>query len=105
MYEGKLVFSQLMDHLPQHTFRRLVERYGGDRSVRSFSCQDQFRCMAFAQLTYRDSLRDTVTCLNAQRAKLFHMGIRGEVTFVRLADASPGGGRRVECERVAAICG
>jgi Domain of unknown function (DUF4372) len=52
-----------MDHLPQHTFRRLVERYGGDRSVRSFSCQDQFRCMAFAQLTYRNSLRDTVTAL------------------------------------------
>jgi len=88
MYEGKLVFSQLMDHLPQHTFRRLVERYGGDRSVRSFSCQDQFRCMAFAQLTYRDSLRDTVTCLNAQRAKLFHMGIRGEVRRSTLADAN-----------------
>jgi hypothetical protein len=60
MYEGKLVFSQLMDHLPQHTFRRCVERFGGDRSVKSFSCQDQFRCMAFAQLTYRDSLRDAV---------------------------------------------
>ncbi len=66
MYEGKSVFSQLMDHLPQQTFRRHVERYGGDRWVKSFSCQDQFRCMAFAQLTYRDSLRDTVTCLNAQ---------------------------------------
>jgi Domain of unknown function (DUF4372)/Transposase DDE domain len=88
MYEGKLVFSQLMDHLPQHTFRRLVERYSGDRSVKSFSCQDQFRCMAFAQLTYRDSLRDTVTCLNAQRAKLFHMGIRGEVRRSTLADAN-----------------
>ena len=88
MYEGKLVFSQLMDHLPQHTFRRLVERYGGDRSVRSFSCQDQFRCMAFAQLTYRDSLRDTVTCLNAQQAKLFHMGIRGQVRRSTLADAN-----------------
>ena len=68
-----------MDHLPQHSFRRCVARYGGDRSVKSFSCQDQFRCMAFAQLTYRDSLRDTVTCLNAQRAKLYHMGIRGPV--------------------------
>lgn len=75
MYEGKIVFSQLMDHLPQHSFRRCVERFGGDRSVKSFSCQDQFRCMAFAQLTYRDSLRDTVTCLNAQQAKLYHMGI------------------------------
>ena len=88
MYEGKLVFSQLMDHLPQHTFRRLVERYRGDRSVRTFSCQDQFRCMAFAQLTYRDSLRDTVTCLNAQQAKLFHMGIRGQVRRSTLADAN-----------------
>ena len=88
MYEGKLVFSQLMDHPPQHTFRRLVERYGADRSVKSFNCQDQFRCMAFAQLTYRDSLRDTVTCLNAQRAKLFHMGIRGAVRRSTLADAN-----------------
>ena len=88
MYEGKLVFSQLMDHLPQHTFRRCVERYGGDRSVKSFGCQDQFRCMAFAQLTYRDSLRDTVTCLNAQRAKLYHMGIRGRVRRSTLADAN-----------------
>lgn len=88
MYEGKLVFSQLMDHLPQHTFRRCVERYGGDRSVKSFTCQDQFRCMAFAQLTYRDSLRDTVTCLNAQHGKLYHMGIRGAVRRSTLADAN-----------------
>lgn len=88
MYEGKIVFSQLMDHLPRHTFRRLVERHGADRSVKSFTCQDQFRCMAFAQLTYRDSLRDTVTCLNAQQAKLFHMGIRGQVRRSTLADAN-----------------
>jgi Domain of unknown function (DUF4372)/Transposase DDE domain len=88
MHEGKIVFSQLMDHLPQHSFRRSVARYGGDRSVRSFSCQDQFRCMAFAQLTYRDSLRDTVTCLNAQPAKLYHMGIRGPVRRSTLADAN-----------------
>jgi len=88
MYEGKLVFSQLMDHLPQHTFRRCIERFGGNRSVKSFSCQDQFRCMAFAQLTYRDSLRDTVICLNAQQAKLYHMGIRGPVKRSTLADAN-----------------
>jgi hypothetical protein len=88
MYEGKIIFSQLMDHLPQHSFRRCVERFGGDRSVKSFSCQDQFRCMAFAQLTYRDSLRDTVTCLNAQQAKLYHMGIRGAVRRSTLADAN-----------------
>jgi len=74
MHEGKIVFSQLMNHLPLHSFRRCVDRFRGDRSVRSFSCQDQFRCMAFGQLTYRDSLRDTVTCLNAQQAKLYHMG-------------------------------
>jgi hypothetical protein len=88
MNEGKIVFAQLMDHLPLHSFRRGVERFGGDRSVRSFSCQDQFRCMAFAQLTYRDSLRDTVTCLNAQQAKLYHMGIRGKVRRSTLADAN-----------------
>ena len=88
MHEGKIVFAQLMDHLPQHSFRRCVERFAGDRSVRSFSCQDQFRCMAFAQLTYRDSLRDTVTCLNAQQAKLYHMGIRGKVRRSTLADAN-----------------
>ena len=88
MYEGKLVFSQLMDHLPQHTFRRCVERFGGDRSIKSFSCQDQFRAMAFAQLTYRDSLRDTVTCLEAQSSKLYHMGIRGAVRRSTLADAN-----------------
>ena len=88
MHEGKIVFSQLMDHLPHHSFRRCVDRFRGDRSVKRFSCQDQFRCMAFAQLTYRDSLRDTVTCLNAQRAKLYHMGIRGKVSRSTLADAN-----------------
>jgi len=88
MYDGKIVFAQLMDHLPLHSFRRCVERFDGDRSVRTFSCQDQFRCMAFAQLTYRDSLRDTVTCLNAQAAKLYHMGIRGRVRRSTLADAN-----------------
>jgi hypothetical protein len=88
MFEGKLVFSQLMDHLPLHTFRRCIERFDGDRAVKGFSCQDQFRCMAFAQLTYRDSLRDTITCLNAQAAKLYHMGFRGAVRRSTLADAN-----------------
>lgn len=88
MYEGKIVFAQLMDHLPLHSFRRCVERFGGGRSVKSFRCQDQFRCMAFGQLTYRDSLRDTVTCLNAQQAKLYHMGIRRQVRRSTLADAN-----------------
>jgi hypothetical protein len=88
VHEGKIVFAQLMEHLPHHSFRRCVERFQGDLRVRSFTCQDQLRCMAFAQLTYRDSLRDTVTCLNAQRAKLYHMGIRGQVRRSTLADAN-----------------
>ena len=88
MYQGKIIFPQLMDHLPLHGCRRCVERFNSDRSVKSFHCQDQFRCMAFGQLTYRDSLRDTVTCLNAQQAKLYHMGIRGQVRRSTLADAN-----------------
>ena len=85
MYAGKIVFAQLMEHLPLHTLRRCIERFDGDRSVKGFSCQDQFRCMAFAQLTYRDSLRDTVTCLNAQSAKLYHMGLRAAVIADKMA--------------------
>lgn len=88
MYAGRLVFAQLMDHLPWQTFRRVVERYAGDHRVREFSCANQFRCMAFAQLTYRDSLRDIVTCLRAQSAKLYHLGIRGSVARSTLADAN-----------------
>lgn len=90
MYEGKLVFAQVMDHLPMHTFRRCVARFKGDHSVKSFTCQDQLRCMAFAQLTFRESLRDTVICLNAQSAKLYHMGLRGTVARSTLAEANEG---------------
>lgn len=88
MYEGKLVFAQVMEHLPLHTLRRAIARFDGDRGVKEFTCQDQFRCMAFAQLTYRESLRDTVTCLDAQSAKLYHMGIRGNVRRSTLADTN-----------------
>ena len=88
MYEGKLVFAQIMEHLPLHTLRSSIARYDGDRFAKGFGCQDQFRCMAFAQLTYRDSLRDTVTCLNAQAGKLYHMGIRGRVRRSTLARAN-----------------
>ena len=88
MYEGKLVFAQLIDHLPMHTFRRTVARFGGDRWVKSFSCQDQFRAMAFAQLTYRESLRDIEICLSAQSSKLYHMGLREPVRRSTLADAN-----------------
>jgi hypothetical protein len=79
MYAGKLVFAQVMEHLPLHTFRRIVSRYGGEHKVKTFSCLDQFLCMAFAQLTYRESLRDIEACLRAQRSKLYHLGIRSTV--------------------------
>ena len=88
MYTGKLVFSQAMDHLPLHTFRRCVQRYDGNRYIKHFTCQDQFRCMAFAQLTYRESLRDIEACLKAQSRKLYHMGIRSKVARSTLADAN-----------------
>ena len=76
MYKGQTVFSQIMDFLPIKKFRRCVDRYNGNFRVRSFTCFDQFLCMAFAQLTYRESLRDIECCLSAMREKLYHMGIR-----------------------------
>jgi transposase len=88
MYTGKLVFAQAMDFLPQHTFRRCVQRYDGNRHIKSFTCQDQYRSMAFAQLTYRDSLRDIEVCLKAQSNKLYHMGIRAKVARSTLAEAN-----------------
>lgn len=88
MNEGKLIFSQVMFYLPMHTFRRCVQHYRGNRKIKSFSCLDQFFCMAFGQLTYRESLRDIVTCLRAQQFKLYHMGIRGKVSRSTLADAN-----------------
>ncbi len=88
MYTGKRVFSQLMNHLPMHSFRRCVRRYRGEHWIKSFSCLDQYRCMALAQLTYRESLRDIEACLRAQNSKLYHMGIRGNVSRATLADAN-----------------
>ena len=88
MYSGTLVFTQVMAHLPLHTFRHCVQRYQGNHKVKSFSCLDQFHCMAFAQLTYRESLRDIETCLRAQQSKLYHMGIRGGVSRNTLANAN-----------------
>lgn len=88
MYTGQLVFSQLMDFLPRHEFNRCVRRYRGNYRVRKFSCLDQFLCMVFAQLTYRESLRDTETCLRAVESKLYHAGIRGRVSRSTLADAN-----------------
>ena len=75
MYLGKPLFVQVMDFLPWKTFHRIVDRYGGDHRTRSLSCAEQFRIMAFAQLTYRESLRDIEVCLAAQAGKLYHMGI------------------------------
>jgi hypothetical protein len=88
MYEGKLVFAQVMEHLPLHSFRRIVIRYAGERKVKSFSCLDQFLCMAFAQLTFRESLRDIEACLRAQRSKLYHLGMRSMVARNTLANAN-----------------
>jgi Domain of unknown function (DUF4372) len=76
MAMGKLVFAQIMEHLPLTTFHRCEARYGGEHKVKTLSCLDQYLCMAFAQLTYRESLRDIEACLGAQVGKLYHMGIR-----------------------------
>jgi hypothetical protein len=86
--QGRTVFSQLIAHLPDRLFRRIVLRYGGDHRVRSFSCWDQFLCMTFAQLTYRESLRDIEACLRALGDGLYHLGIRGRVSRSTLADAN-----------------
>jgi len=88
MATGKLVFSQVIDHLSLHTFRQCVKRYQGNHKVKSFTCLDQFLCMAFAQLTYRESLRDIEACLRAQSNKLYHMGIRSQVSRNTLANAN-----------------
>jgi Domain of unknown function (DUF4372)/Transposase DDE domain len=76
MFTGQYVFAQVMDHLPWHVFRRCIARYGGDHKIKHFSCLDQFRCFAFAQLTWRESLRDIEACLRAQSSKLYHLGFR-----------------------------
>lgn len=88
MYSGKLIFSQVMDFMPLHTFRRCVARYQGNYKVIRFTCLDQYLAMAFAQITYRESLRDIEACLQAQSRKVFHMGIRSKVSRSTLADAN-----------------
>jgi hypothetical protein len=85
---GKTLFAQVMDFLPWTSFQRIVGRYGGDRRVRTLNCAEHYRCMAFAQLTYRESLRDIEACLLAQPAKLYHMGFRSPVNRSTLADAN-----------------
>jgi hypothetical protein len=103
MHTGKLVFAQVMEFAPWHTFRRLVAKYRGDFNVRSVFCLDQFLCMSFAQLTYRESLRDVVACLSAQPSKLYHLGIRGNVNRSALADANEVRDWRIHCEFAQAL--
>jgi hypothetical protein len=88
MNTGKSVFAQLMEYLPRYEFAKCVARYGGEVRVRKFSCWDQFCCMAFGQLTFRESLRDIEACLRSMQSKLYHMGIRGAVARSTLADAN-----------------
>lgn len=88
MYAGKMVFVQIMEHLPWKTFHRIVKKYQGDHRARTLNCAEHFRILAFAQLTYRESLRDIEACLGAQSAKLYHFGIRGAVSRSTLADAN-----------------
>lgn len=88
MYTGKIVFSQVMDLLPLRRFRTCVDRYGGDFKVKTFTCQDHFRVLAFAQLSHRESLRDIEICLRAMRPKLYHMGIRSSISRNNLSNAN-----------------
>ncbi len=98
MYKGQTVFSQIIDFLPIRKFRQCVDRYSGNHRVRSFTCYDQFLCMAFAQLTYRESLRDIECCLRAMRGKLYHMGIRGRVSRSTIAYANENRDWRIYCD-------
>ncbi len=88
MFAGRTVFAQLIDHLPPHEFHKCVTRYDGNYKFRGFSCLDQFLCLAFAQLTFRESLRDIEACLRSVESKLYHMGFRGKVSRSTLADAN-----------------
>lgn len=98
MRAGKFVFAQLMEFLPWKRFERLVIKYDGDRYVKNFRCSSQFLCMAFAQLTYRESLRDIEACLRAHSTKLYHLGIRGRISRSTLADANESRDWRIYAE-------
>ena len=88
MSKGQTVFSQIMDFLPIYEFRKCVKRYNGDYRVKNFTCWNQFLSLAFAQLTYRESLRDIESCLNSMSRRLYHMGFRGKISKSTLADAN-----------------
>jgi len=87
MNAGKTVFAQILEHLPRYEFDKFVEKYEGDHRVRRFPCYDQFLCLAYAQLTYRESLRDIETCLNSHHEKLYHIGFRGQISRSTMARA------------------
>jgi len=88
MYQGKTVFSQIMTFISKYEFKKIVDSYGGDYKTRRFTCWNQLLSMAFAQLTYRESLRDLETCLEAQSQKQYHLGFRSKVSKSTLADAN-----------------
>src|SRR5271169_6769662 len=99
MYAGKLVFAQLTDLIHPEQFRRCVQRYHGDYKVKTFSCWNQFLCMAFGQLTFRESLRAVETCLGSRQDQLYHLGIRGEVSHSSLTGANRERDWRNYCEQ------
>ena len=105
MYQGRTVFSQVLDFLPRKSFRTCVKRYNGNYRIRSFSCYEQFMCMAFAQLTYRESLRDTVLCLRAMHNKLHNVGIQCKVSKSTLADANEKRDWRIYCDFAQVLIG
>jgi len=105
MYQGRTVFSQVLDFLPRKSFRTCVKRYNGNYRIRSFSCYEQFLCMAFAQLTYRESLRDTVLCLRAMHNKLHNVGIQCKVAKSTLADANEKRDWRIYCDFAQVLIG
>lgn len=98
MYQGKTIFSQVIDFIPRHKFRQCVNRYNGNKGVRTFTCMDQFMCMAFAQLTYRESLRDIESCLRSMHRKLYHVGINGNISRSTLAYANENRDWRIYCD-------
>jgi hypothetical protein len=102
---GRTVFSQLIQHLPEKEFQKCVARYNGDSNFRGFSCWDQLLAMAFAQLTYRESLRDIESCLRALQSKLYHMGFRGKVSRSTLADANESHDLRIFAEFAPVLIG
>jgi Domain of unknown function (DUF4372) len=97
MNSGRTVFAQLLDHLPSYEFQKCVTRYRGDYQQKTFSCWDQYLSVAFAQLTYRDSLRDIEACLRSMQGKLYHVGFRGKVSRPTLADANESRDWRIYC--------